>query len=315
MPTTVRLVHTTGMLRSLDGAPKARGAETTRELVKLSAQLQTEARAREAAEAQLRRARKMEALGQLTGGVAHDFANMLTAIMGNLEIARQHLAQGRTDIADLLDKAIDGGNRAAGLTQRLLAFSRNQSLAPVVVDVNALVSGVAELIRATLGGTIALECVCADGLWPACVDPCQLENAVLNLAVNARDAMPDGGRLTIETHNADLHDASANARVEVPAGQYVAVTVTDTGTGMPPEVVARAFDPFFTTKPEGQGTGLGLSQVNIFVRHSQGYVQIHSEPGHGTSLTIYLPRHTHGAAVSDTSSELAAKASRLSSLW
>jgi signal transduction histidine kinase len=251
----------------------------------------------------------MEALGQLTGGVAHDFANMLTAIMGNLEIARQHLAQGRTDVADLLDKAIDGGNRAAGLTQRLLAFSRNQSLAPVVVDVNALVSGVAELIRATLGGTIALECVCADGLWPACVDPCQLENAVLNLAVNARDAMPDGGRLTIETHNADLHDASANARVEVPAGQYVAVTVTDTGTGMPPEVVARAFDPFFTTKPEGQGTGLGLSQVQGFTRQSQGHVQIHSEPGRGTSLTIYLPRHTHGAAVSDTSGEPAAKAS------
>jgi len=286
------------MLRHLDEAPGAGGAQATRELIKLKAQLQAEIRAREAAEAQLRQMQKMETIGQLAGGIAHDFANMLTVIMGNLEIARRRLAQGRADVTELLDKAISGGDRAAALAHRLLALSRRQAHSPVVVNVNALVSGLAELLRGTLGENIELECVCADGLWSTCVDPCQLENAIMNLAVNARDAMPGGGCLTIETRNVGFGETCPDVPPDVSATECVVITVTDTGTGMAPEVAAHAFDPFFTTK-ESRGTGLGLSQVHDFVTQSGGHLQARSEVGRGTSLRIYLPRHMDGGAVSN----------------
>ncbi|MFO1061381.1 MAG: ATP-binding protein [Dongiaceae bacterium] len=251
---------------------------------------------REAAEARVRQAQKMEVLGQLTGGVAHDFNNMLAIVIGSLDIAQRRLGKGSTDVLRQIDSAMDGAKRAAVLTQRLLAFSRRSPLMPAVTDVNGLVGGMAELLRRTLGEPVALECVLAGGLWRTRVDPGQLESAILNLAVNARDAMPGGGKLTIETLNAHLDDDYAAQHHEVVAGQYVAVAVSDTGTGMPPEVAARAFDPFFTTKKSGLGTGLGLSQVYGFVKQSGGHVKIYSEPGQGTTVKVYLPRDSAAAA-------------------
>lgn len=251
-----------------------------------------EAQDREAAEAQLRQIHKMESIGQLTGGIAHDFNNMLAIVIGSLDMAKRRLT-GDVDprVAKGIDNAAEGAQRAAQLTARLLAFSRQQPLDPQPTDANKLVGGMSELLRRTIGESIRVETVLAGGLWRARIDAGQLENAILNLCVNARDAMPDGGRLTIETANAHLDDAYAAGHDEVAAGQYVLVSVTDTGTGMPPEVVARAFDPFFTTKGVGKGTGLGLSQVFGFVKQSNGHVKIYSEPGEGTVIKIYLPRH------------------------
>jgi signal transduction histidine kinase len=279
-------------LRRLNQELEQRVAARTHELAAANAQLTAEMRSREAAEARVRQTQKMEALGQLTGGVAHDFNNMLAIVIGSLDIAQRRLRAGRSDVLKQIDNAMDGARRAAVLTQRLLAFSRRSPLMPVVADVNALVGGMSELLRRTLGEPIELECVLAGGLWRTRVDPGQLESAILNLAVNARDAMPEGGKLTIETMNAHLDDDYAAAHAEVSAGQYVAVAVSDTGTGMPPEVIARAFDPFFTTKKTGLGTGLGLSQVYGFVKQSGGHVKIYSEPGQGTNVKIYLPRET-----------------------
>jgi len=270
----------------------------------LNAQLQAEIRTKEAAETQVRQMQKIEALGQLTGGIAHDFNNMLAIIMGSLEMANRRLDKGRTNITDLLDSAMDGAHRAATLTHQLLAFSRQQPLAPAISDINGIVSHMAEILRRTLGETISLECVLAGGVWRTRVDPGQLENAILNLAVNARDAMPGGGRLTVETQNARLDDEYAAAQTEVAAGQYVLIAVTDTGTGMGAEIVARAFDPFFTTKEKGRGTGLGLSQVYGFIKQSGGHIKIYSEPGHGTSVKIYLPRFTGDFAVAATVPEV-----------
>jgi PAS domain S-box-containing protein len=255
--------------------------------------LEAEAAERERAEEQLRQAQKMEAVGQLTGGIAHDFNNLLTGIVGALAILQRRVAAGRTEgLERYTGAAITSAQRAAALTQRLLAFARRQPLDPKPVEANRLVAGMEDLLRRTLGPSIDLEVVLAGGLWPALCDPNQLESALLNLAINARDAMPEGGRLTVETANAHLDEAYARAHGgEVRPGQYVSVCVTDTGTGMAPEVAARAFEPFFTTKPLGQGTGLGLSMLYGFFKQSGGHVRIYSEVGQGTTFKLYLPRH------------------------
>ncbi len=250
-----------------------------------------EARRRELAEEHLRQSQKMEAIGQLTGGVAHDFNNMLAVIIGSLNLLKTRLNRGDTDVGRFIGGALEAASRAANLTHRLLAFSRQQPLAPSVIDANRFVTGISELIRSTLGGDIRTETVLAGGLWRTHADSTQLENAILNLAVNARDAMPDGGKLTIETANASLDDAYSARHADVPAGQYVMISVTDTGHGMSPEVAAKAFDPYFTTKGICKGTGLGLSQVMGFVKQSAGHIKIYSEVGNGTAIKIYLPRH------------------------
>ena len=243
------------------------------------------------AEEQLRQSQKMEAVGQLTGGLAHDFNNLLTGIAGSLELLGARIAQGRLADAERYITAAQGAaKRAAALTHRLLAFSRRQTLAPKPTDVNKLVAGMDELVRRTMGPEVTVEVVAAIGLWTTLVDPHQLENALLNLCINARDAMPVGGRLTIEPANRWLDERSAADR-ELPPGQYVSLCVSDNGSGMPPDVVARAFDPFFTTKPLGQGTGLGLSMIYGFARQSGGQARIYSEPGQGTAVCLYLPRH------------------------
>ena len=241
------------------------------------------------AEAALRQSQKMEAIGQLTGGIAHDFNNMLSVVIGGLDLLQRRLQRGDTDVDRYIDGAMEGAERAAALTQRLLAFSRQQPLAPAAIDSNRLVAEMFELLTRTLGETITVETVLTEDLWKAKADPSELENVILNLAVNARDAMPEGGRLLIETCNIEV-DADHAIDAEIESGQYVMLAVSDTGVGMTPEVIAKAFDPFFTTKPVGKGTGLGLSQVFGFVRQSGGQVRIYSEVGHGTTFKIYLPR-------------------------
>jgi signal transduction histidine kinase/ActR/RegA family two-component response regulator len=260
-------------------------------LEEANSMLIAEAQDREAAEAQIRQLQKMESIGQLTGGIAHDFNNMLAIVIGSLDMAKRRLAADVDPrVGRSIDNATEGAQRAAQLTSRLLAFSRQQPLDPKPTDANKLVGGMSELLRRTIGEAVRVETVLAGGLWRAHIDGSQLENAIINLCVNARDAMPDGGHLTIETANAHLDDAYAAGHPEVEAGQYVMVSVNDTGTGMPPEVVARAFDPFFTTKGVGKGTGLGLSQVFGFIKQSRGHVKIYSEPGDGTVIKMYLPR-------------------------
>ena len=254
------------------------------------ARLQAEVRRREIAEEALRQSQKMEAVGRLTGGIAHDFNNHLTVISSNIELLQRRLPAGSASLMRLADAAMTGVQRAATLTHRLLAFSRQQPLEPEALDLGRLVSNISELLRRTLGETIAIETVLPGGLWLTRIDSNQLENALLNLAVNARDAMPEGGKLTIETANAQLDDAYAASHAEVTAGQYVMLAVADTGTGMTPEVISKAFEPFFTTKPLGRGTGLGLSMVYGFVKQSGGHLAIDSEPGQGSTVKIYLPR-------------------------
>ncbi len=260
---------------------------------------------RRRAEEALRQSQKMEAVGQLTGGLAHDFNNLLTGMTGSLELMRTRMQQGRIGEVDRYISAAQGAaKRAAALTHRLLAFSRRQTLDPRPTDVNQLVAGMEELIRRTMGPAITTEVVTAVGLWTTLVDPGQLENALLNLCINARDAMQVGGRLTIETTNRWLDEEAALER-ELPAGQYLSLCVTDTGTGMTSEVVKRAFDPFFTTKPLGDGTGLGLSMVYGFARQSGGQARIYSELGLGTTMCLYLPRSLAGPAVAEASSQQA----------
>jgi PAS domain S-box-containing protein len=245
---------------------------------------------REAQDA-LRQSQKMEAVGQLTGGIAHDFNNLLAGVSGNLELLELRLSQGRTTgLERYINAAQEASRRAAALTQRLLAFSRRQTLDPRPTDVNRLIAGIEELIRRTVGPAIELEVVGAGGLWMTRVDPSQLENALLNLVINARDAMTTGGRITIETANKWLDERTAKDR-ELTPGQYISLCVTDTGSGMAPDVIAKAFDPFFTTKPLGHGTGLGLSMIHGFVRQSGGQVSIYSEVGAGSTLCLYLPRY------------------------
>jgi PAS domain S-box-containing protein len=238
----------------------------------------------------LRQSQKMEAVGQLTGGIAHDFNNLLQVILGNLESLQRHLPQDSGRLQRAVNQAMNGARRAAALTQRLLAFSRRQPLDPKPIDVNALVQGASDLMHRTLGETIAIETVLGAGLWRVEVDPNELEAALLNLAVNARDAMPEGGKLTIETVNTHIDQAYAAAHAEVLTGQYVAICISDTGVGMTVATINQAFEPFFTTKPVGKGTGLGLSQVYGFVKQSGGHVKIYSEVGEGTTVKLYLPR-------------------------
>ncbi len=266
-------------------------AERTRELMQ--------------AEEALRQSQKMEAVGQLTGGIAHDFNNLLTGITGSLELLGIRIAQGRLNDVERYSLAAQGAaKRAAALTHRLLAFSRRQTLDPKPTDVNRLVSGLEDLVRRTVGPEVEVEVVEAVGLWATLVDPNQLENALLNLCINARDAMPEGGRLTIETANRWIDVRTARER-DLEPGQYVSLCVSDTGTGMAPDVIAKAFDPFFTTKPLGLGTGLGLSMIYGFARQSGGQVRIYSEVGNGSNICIYLPRHFGAAEDAGVQAELA----------
>jgi PAS domain S-box-containing protein len=262
-------------------------AKVTRDLTeRRDAQLELE-RSREL----LFQAQKMEAVGQLTGGLAHDFNNLLTGIAGNLELLSMRIAQGRLGELERYIAAAQGAaNRAAAVTHRLLAFSRQQPLDTKAIDANKLISGMEELVRRTVGPAIQVETGRAAGLWPIFCDPHQLENALLNLCINSRDAMPEGGRLNIEAANSWLDDNDAREG-EVSPGEYVAISVSDSGEGMAPDITARAFDPFFTTKPIGKGTGLGLSMVYGFAKQSGGFARIDSEVGQGTTVRIYLPRH------------------------
>jgi PAS domain S-box-containing protein len=260
-----------------------------------------------ATEEALRQSQKMEAVGQLTGGIAHDFNNLLTGIVGSLDLLQTRLHQGRTDnFARYINAAMTSANRAAALTHRLLAFARRQPLVPKSVDVNELVVSLEDLLRRTIGETIDLEIAASDDLWCTLCDPNQLESALLNLAINARDAMPDGGKLTIKTVNARLDSVTADTPALSP-GDYVRIDVIDTGVGMSAEVAARAFDPFFTTKPIGQGTGLGLSMIYGFARQSNGHATIDSKIGQGTTIRLYLPRHHGDGAAAHPSATRAAE--------
>ena len=265
-----------------DGLVYAYGRDVTAEAEQAAALLQVE-------EA-LRQAQKMEAVGQLTGGIAHDFNNMLAVVLGSLELVKRRVGDEDARTARQLTAATDAAKRAANLTQRLLAFSRQQPLKPETVDANKLISNMSHLLQHSIGADLRMETVLGAGLWPVDVDPNQLENVIVNLAVNARDAMAGGGRITIETQNAHLDKRYVEKELGVPAGQYVMMAVSDTGVGMPPSVIAKAFDPFFTTKEVGKGTGLGLSQVYGFVKQSGGHIKIYSEVGQGTTIKIYLPR-------------------------
>src|SRR5262249_29286081 len=242
---------------------------------------------------QFAQSQKMEAVGQLTGGVAHDFNNLLTVIVGNLTMAQRHLASLTDAPAERLRRVINnamrGAERATTITRHLLAFSRKQPLDPKRLNINAVIHGLGDFLRRTLGETITLEIIGAEGLWQAEADPVQLESAILNLAVNARDAMAGGGKLTIATENCVLDEKYCEQHNELVAGPYVRIAVSDTGVGMSKDVLERVFEPFFTTKKAGQGTGLGLSQVYGFAKQSNGHVEIDSEPGKGTTATIYLP--------------------------
>ena len=302
-PYEYRLRHKDGTFRSFawtgtfeDGKVYANGRHTTAEREQAAALAQ--------AEEQLRQSQKMEAVGQLTGGLAHDFNNLLTGVAGSLELMQTRVAQGRVnDLERYLVAAQGAAKRAAALTHRLLAFSRRQTLDPKPTDVNRLVRGMQELIERTAGPEVAVEPVTGVGLWTTLVDPGQLESALLNLCINARDAMPGGGKITIETANRWLDERAARERDMLP-GQYVSLCVSDNGTGMTPDVIARAFDPFFTTKPIGLGTGLGLSMVYGFARQSGGQVRIYSEFGQGTMVCLYLPRHAGEADAPEGTAEL-----------
>jgi signal transduction histidine kinase/ActR/RegA family two-component response regulator len=291
-------------LQGLNLALEVKVAERT-------AALKAEIAERAQAEATIRQMQKMEAIGQLTGGVAHDFNNMLGIVIGSLDMARRRLkGSEHPQLPVYLDHATEGARRAATLTARLLAFSRQTPLEPHPVEINKLVAGMSDLLRRTIGENIQIETVLAGGLWRTFIDAAQLENALINLAINARDAMPGGGKLTVETANTFLDERYAETQTEVTPGQYVMVSVTDTGSGMTPDVMERAFDPFYTTKQVGKGTGLGLSQVFGYVKQSLGHVKIYSELGQGTTVKIYMPRHTGAVAAPDAvESKVAAQGS------
>ena len=264
----------------------------TAEIAASNASLRSEIAAKQVAEAQVRQMQKLESIGQLTGGIAHDFNNMLAIVIGSLDLALRRLEDPSGKVLRYIDNAMDGAKRAATLTARLLAFSRQQALAPEPINPNVLVGNISELLRRTLGENIQIKTVLAGGLWRTYADAGELENGIVNLAVNARDAMQGAGKLTIETANTHLDDAYAASHPDVAPGQYVVICVTDTGSGMPDDVIAKAFDPFFTTKEVGKGTGLGLSQVFGFVKQTGGHVKIYSETGEGTTVKLYMPRWT-----------------------
>ena len=270
-------------------------------LLERTAELETESKLRQEAEETLRQSQKMEAVGLLSGGIAHDFNNLLTIIIGNLDTMRRALvdaanpgtvAELRSKLTKPVESALKGANSAAQLTQRLLAFSRRQALEPARVDLDRLVSDMIEILHRSLGEDINIETVLGAGLWPTFVDAHQVENVLLNLALNAKAAMPKGGHLTIETANCYLDDAYVERFGDIEAGQYVLLCVSDTGTGIRTEILDRVFEPFFTTKPQGEGSGLGLAMVHGFVKQSGGHIRIYSEQGHGTTVKIYLPRAT-----------------------
>ncbi len=274
--------------------PKILAIPSPSQLLAAEAALAREGQHRRDAEEMLRHTQKMEAIGQLTGGVAHDFNNLLTIIVGNLEIADRSLQAwtetSRARLARVIGNAANGAQRATVLTQRLLAFARRQPLDPKPTNVNRLLAGMSDFFQRTLGENINLELVGGAGLWQVEVDPSQMEAAILNLVVNAKDAMANTGKLTIETANVFVDELYSQQNADIPVGQYIQIAVSDTGPGMPKEIQERAFDPFFTTKQPGQGTGLGLSQVYGFVRQSGGHVKIYSEVGEGTTIKVYLPR-------------------------
>jgi PAS domain S-box-containing protein len=276
-----------------DGVLQAVGRDVTAEREAAQALKETEAA--------LRQAQKMEAIGQLTGGIAHDFNNLLTGIIGAMDILRRRIAAGKyEDVHRFMDAAVTSANRAAALTHRLLAFARRQPLDPKIVDVNALVRGMEDMLRRTLGERVQMTIAIAADLWPTLTDANQLENAILNLVINARDAMPDGGALRIVTANETVTaDDGSRKEQDMAPGDYSVVSVIDTGVGMSPDVVAKVFEPFFTTKPIGQGTGLGLSMIYGFVKQSHGHARVDSAPGEGTTVRLYLPRHAGPLAEGD----------------
>lgn len=294
--TAFALIFITGLL-----AGRAAKTSVTRlaaagdELAASNDALRAQFRQREQLESQLRQMHKMEALGQLTGGIAHDFNNMLGAIMAAMELAKRRLSSGDFNIDRFLEGAMEAATRAATLTKRLLAFARQQPLAPQPLDANKLIGNMSDLLRSFLSENIKIEIVAAAGLWTINADAQQLENSILNIAINGRDAMSEGGKLTIETANAYLDEAYCSQNPEIDPGQFVMIAVTDTGAGMTPDVTARAFDPFFTTKTAGSGTGLGLSQVYGFVKQSRGHVKLYSEAYAGTTVKMYFPRYANAA--------------------
>ncbi len=275
---------------------EVRNADLELAVTERTAELRDEMTSREETEAKLRQAQKMEAIGQLTGGIAHDFNNMLAVVMGGIELAQRRLPADNAKVVRHLDQAMEGANRAAALTKRLLAFARSEPLLPSAVDPDTLLRGMSDLIERTIGDTITVTFETSADVWPVFVDPYQLENAVLNLAVNARDAMPDGGTLRIATENVVLKDGQIEG---VNGGEHIRLSVGDTGTGMTNDVLERAFEPFFTTKPTGKGTGLGLSQIFGFVRQSRGAVVVDSDVGKGTTVSIYLPRSATSPVVEE----------------
>ncbi|MBK3736343.1 response regulator [Azospirillum brasilense] len=295
----LRQYRTRALLADIEQANdelEGRVAERTRSL-------QTEMRERRKAEEALQQAQKMEAVGQLTGGIAHDFNNLLQVMLGNLHLLRGALSADEPLLRHVA-MAITAGDRAAALTRHLLAFARRQPLAPRSLDLNALATAMSGLIQQSVGESIRVETVLADGLWRTWADANQVESALLNLAINARDAMPDGGRLRVETSNTVLDETVSDAQGDILPGRYVLLRITDSGSGMPPDVLERAFEPFFTTKPIGQGTGLGLSQLYGFARQSGGHAAIRSQPGQGTTVSLYLPQHD-GVEGADTPSDAA----------
>ncbi|WP_374307556.1 ATP-binding protein [Methylocella sp.] len=283
----VTMIALVSELRRFNDDLEARVGARTRELAAANVALLEEIRTREASEALVRQTQKIEAIGQLTGGIAHDFNNMLAVVIGNLDIAARRLGQGG-DALRFVRNARDGAEKSAALTRRLLAFSRRQPLSPTIIDLNELIAGMGELLRLSVGPKVELVVRPGAQVWPVLADPAELENAVVNLAVNARDAMPDGGRLTIETFNGEAPEPAPAG--EDASASYAVIAVADTGEGMTEDVAARAFEPFFTTKEIGKGSGLGLSQVYGFVKQSGGNVRIASRPGEGTRVEMRLPR-------------------------
>jgi len=296
------IIFALGAFSLLNAQKQMNALQNSRDSLKAAYdQLIGETTRREALESQLRQSQKLEALGHLTGGIAHDFNNMLGVIVASLHLLRRKLAGADGDYSQLIDSAMDGADRAAAMVRRLLAFSRRQPLSPRPLDPNKFVSSISDMVRRALGEKIELETVLAGGLWLTKIDQHELESAIVNLAVNARDAMPNGGKLTIETANCYLDDAYAAQYADLKPGQYVMIAITDTGEGMPPDVIAQAFDPFFTTKPAGKGTGLGLSQVHGFVKQSGGHIKIYSEAGRGACIKLYLPRFNQAEAHAEIS--------------
>jgi signal transduction histidine kinase len=262
----------------------------TEALVQAHRKLESETAERLTAERVLHQAQKMDAVGQLTGGVAHDFNNLMQIVIGNLSVVVHVLPDEHAMARELAQKAMTAARSAAVLTERLLAFARRQPLAPKPVDISELLSGMSDLLRRALGETVAVEMSTADGVWLTEADPNQLESMILNLVLNARDAMPDGGKLTVETQNVEIDGVHARDSIDLKPGRYVALCVSDTGHGMDKDILSHAFEPFFTTKDVGKGTGLGLSQVYGFVKQSGGHVRLYPEPGRGTTAKVYLPR-------------------------